>query len=191
MYNVGMKKTDMPHPTAVLWMDLEMTGLDAKEDVILEVAAEITDFKFKTRASYETLVKQQRETVVKRMQKNNWWQYYPDNRDTFINGVAKGKPIKTVEKELIALIAKHIGSEPVILGGNSIHNDRAFIKQWMPDLDLKLHYRMLDVSAFKVFMQGRFGEEFQKPEVHRAFEDIQGSIAELEYYLEFFQKHKK
>ena len=184
-----MRKADMPYPTALLWVDLEMTGLDAQKDLILEIAAEITDFEFKTRASYEAMIKQPREKVVKRMQKNNWWQHYPDNRDAFINGVTKGKPIKTVEKEVLALMAKHIGSEPVILAGNSIYNDRAFIKQWMPDFDLKLHYRMLDVSAWKVFMQGRFGEEFKKPEVHRAFEDIQGSIAELEHYLEFFHKH--
>jgi oligoribonuclease len=90
---------------------------------------------------------------------------------------------------MIELLKEHFGNEPAVLAGNSIYNDRMFIKQWMPSLDLKLHYRMLDVSAWKVFMQGRFGVSFKKPEVHRAFEDIQGSIAELEYYLNWFKKN--
>lgn len=176
-------------PTKILWVDLEMTGLDPAKDVILEVAAEVTDFEFKTLASYEACVKQPRDLVVKRMQANTWWQDYPENREAFVNGLAKGKTLKTVEKEMITLLNEHFGSEPAVLGGNSIWNDRIFIKEYMPALDLKLHYRMLDVSAWKVFMQARFGVEFRKPEVHRAFEDIQGSIAELEYYLNFFRKH--
>ncbi len=166
-----------------------MTGLDPIKDVILEIAAEITDMEFKTLATYEACIKQPRELVVKRMQANAWWQNYPENREAFVNGLSKGKTLKTVEKEMIALLNEHFGSQAAIMGGNSIWNDRIFIKQWMPALDLKLHYRMLDVSAWKVFMHGRFGLEFKKPEVHRAFEDIQGSIAELQYYLEWFNKH--
>lgn len=177
-------------PTKLLWVDLEMTGLDAQEDVILEVAAEITDFEFKTLATYEACIKQPKELVVKRMQANAWWQSYPENRDHFVNELERGKELAVVEQELIALLEEHFGTEPAILSGNSIYNDRMFIKQWMPALDLKLHYRMLDVSAWKVFMQGRFGKEFRKPEVHRAFEDIQGSIAELQYYLDWFKKEK-
>jgi oligoribonuclease len=176
-------------PTKLLWVDLEMTGLDPAKDIILEIAVEITDFDLKTLTSYEACVKQPRETVVKRMQSNNWWQDYPENRDAFIENLSKGKPLKMIEKEVIKLIHEEFGSSPAILAGNSIWNDRMFIKQWMPALDLKLHYRMLDVSAWKVFMHGRFGVEFKKPEVHRAFEDIQGSIAELEYYLEWFNKN--
>jgi len=173
-------------PTKLLWVDLEMTGLDAEHDVILEVAAEITDFDFKTLASYEACVQQPRDVVVERMQKNIWWQDYPTNRDSFIDKLADGKPSEQVERELIALIAEHFGTEPAILAGNSIHNDRNFIKQWWPQLDLKLHYRMLDVSSLKIIMQGKYGQEFEKKEVHRAFDDIQASIAELQHYLEWF-----
>lgn len=176
-------------PTKILWVDLEMTGLDPAKDVILEVAAEITDFDFKTLATYETVVKHPKAAVLKRMQANNWWQDFPDNRDHFINGLEDGKPLAEVEKDMIALIDEHFGSEPALLAGNSIYSDRLFIKQWMPALDLKLHYRMLDVTAWKVFMQGKHGLEFSKPETHRAFEDIQGSIAELQYYLDWFKKH--
>lgn len=170
-------------PTKLLWVDLEMTGLDPERDVILEVAVEITDFEFSTLASYEARVQQDHDIVVERMQKNSWWQEYPANRDQFINGLAGAKPSQQVEQELIALVNEHFGTEPAVLAGNSIHNDRNFIKQWWPALDLKLHYRMLDVSSFKVLMQGKYGVDFEKKEVHRAFDDIQASIAELQSYL--------
>lgn len=174
-------------PTKLLWVDLEMTGLDFEKDVILEVAAEITDFNFKTLASYEAIVQQPQKIMVERMQKNIWWKDYPANRDEFIQKSANGKPSKQVEQELIDLVHKEFGDEPAILAGNSIHNDRNFIKYWWPQLDLKLHYRMLDVSALKVYMQGRYGMEFEKKEIHRAFDDIQASIAEFQYYLEWLR----
>ena len=166
-----------------------MTGLDATQDVILEVAAEVTDFQLNTLASYEAIVAQPSEIVAERMQKNAWWQSYPENRDEFIRKTSDlhvAKPSFQVENELMALIEQYFGAEPAVLAGNSIYNDRKFIARWWPKLDLKLHYRMLDVSAWKVFMQGAFGINYEKADVHRAQEDIQASIAELQYYLEWF-----
>jgi oligoribonuclease len=178
-------------PTKLLWIDLEMTGLDPAKDVILEVAAEITDFDFKTLANYEAIVRQPHDVVVDRMRKNTWWADFPENRDEFIRKIATGKPSQQIEQELIELVEQQFGSEPAVLAGNSIHNDRNFIRQWWPQLDLKLHYRMLDVSAWKIFMQGKYGVNFEKKEVHRAFDDIQASIAELQHYLEWFQQENK
>lgn len=175
-------------PTKLLWVDLEMTGLDPNQDVILEVAAEVTDFEFKTLASYEAIIQQPKDLVVERMQKNNWWADFPANRDEFVSKLGSGKPSEQAEQELISLIQDHFGEEPAVLAGNSIHNDRNFIRKWWPQLDLKLHYRMLDVSAWKVLMQAKYGLEFEKKEVHRAFDDIQASIAELQHYLEYFAK---
>lgn len=178
-------------PTRLLWVDLEMTGLDATQDVILEVAAEVTDFELNTLASYEAIVAQPASIVVERMQKNAWWQGYPENRDEFVRKTsdsATAKPSFVVEQELLALVEQYFGSEPAVLAGNSIYNDRKFVARYWPKLDLKLHYRMLDVSAWKVFIQGAFKVDYKKADVHRAQEDIQASIAELQYYLEWFAK---
>lgn len=164
-----------------------MTGLVPELDVILEVAAEVTDGSFMTLASYEARANHPKDVVVARMQANTWWAGYPENRDDFIHGLSGGKPIAEIEKELIALVERHFGNEPALLAGNSIHNDRLFIKQWMPELNLKLHYRMLDVTSWKIVMQSKFNLDYKKPGVHRAFEDIQASIAELQYYLDYFE----
>jgi oligoribonuclease len=177
-------------PTKLLWVDLEMTGLDPELDVILEVAAEITDFEFKTLASYEAIVRQPRETIIERMKKNPWWTGYPENRDEFIAKMDTAKPSQIVEQELVQLIVDNFKAEPAVLSGNSIHNDRNFIKHWWPAVDEKLHYRMLDVSSFKILMQGKYTVEFEKHELHRAFDDIRASIAELEYYLQWFRDAK-
>lgn len=176
-------------PTKLLWVDLEMTGLDPTQDIILEVAAEITDFNFKTLASYEARIKHSREKMAARMQKNAWWQQYPHNRDDFLNKSDVGKDLATVEQELIDLTKEYFGPELVVLAGNSIYNDRLFIKQYWPALDVKMHYRMLDVSSLKILMQGKYGVVFDKDSTHRAFDDIQASIAELQHYLEWFSTH--
>lgn len=174
-------------PTKLLWVDLEMTGLTPQDDVLLEIAVEVTDFNFKTLESYEARIKQDYDTVVTRMRNNIWWRDYPANRDEFLSRLNEGKDLKEVEQEMISLVSRHWGDEMAVLAGNSIYNDRLFIKQWMPELDLKLHYRMLDVSSLKILMQGKYGVVFEKQDVHRAFDDIQASIAELQHYIDWFK----
>ena len=185
-YTTGMEIDKSAVPTKFLWLDLEMTGLDIQKDVILEIAIEITDAQLQTLATYEARIKQPKATVLERMQKNTWWQGFPANRDDFIKNLDTAKPMAVAEREVVALIEQHFGQEPAVLSGNSIHNDRNFIRQWMPELELKLHYRMLDVSSFKIVMQARYKEIFEKDSAHRAFEDVQASIAELQYYLDWF-----
>lgn len=175
-------------PTKLLWMDLEYTDFDYPRSLMLEVAVEITDFNFRTLASYDARIKNDPKKLVERMALNTFWQDYPANRDDFVRRNQEGQDIKTVEQELIALIDEHFGDEPAILAGNSIHSDRNVIKVHWPTLDLKLHYRMLDVTAWKIIMQGKYGVDFEKNNSHRAFDDIQASIAELQFYLDWFKK---
>lgn len=177
-------------PTKLLWVDLEMTGLNPVKDVILEVAAEVTDFNFKTLDSYESRVKHSRDQLVSLFQANIWYRdEMPENRDYFLKSLDQAEPSLKVESELIDFVNEHFGLEPAILAGNSIHNDRAFIKQWWPALDMRLHYRMLDVSSFKVLMQAKYNVVFDKKETHRAFDDIQASIAELQFYIDWFKNN--
>jgi oligoribonuclease len=74
------------------------------------------------------------------------------------------------------------------LAGNSIHQDRRFIEREWPRLNGRLHYRMLDVSAWKVVFENHFRSRINKPEAHRALDDIEGSITELKHYLTKFRK---
>lgn len=174
-------------PTKLLWIDLEMTGLDVQEDVILEVAAEVTDFEFKTLASYEAVIFQPPEILANM----NEWAMEQHAASGLVERIRKhGRAEKEVIHELVGFIGAEFGHEPAILAGNSIHNDRNFIIRWWPEVDKLLHYRMLDVSSFKILMQAKYGVNFHKKDVHRAFDDIQASIAELQYYLGELKKDK-
>jgi oligoribonuclease len=171
--------------TKLLWVDLEMTGLDPEHDVIIEVAAEVTDWTFQTLASYEAVVWQPEA----RLEQMNEWAKNQHALSGLTDRVrTEGKAEKDVISDLQEFIHENFGNEPAVLAGNSIHNDRIFVKKWWPEVDSLLHYRMLDVSSWKLVMQGKYDVSFDKNEAHRAFEDIQASIAELQYYLEFLSK---
>ena len=165
-----------------------MTGLRPEADVILEVAVIVTDFALNETARYESGVRCERELLEHLMDENPWYNEFPENKAHFLSLAGQGKDLEVVEEELIAFVREHFGDEPAVLAGNSIHNDRNFIKHWWPAFDATLHYRMLDVSAWKVWMQGAYGVEFEKTDTHRALGDIRESIAELQYYLDWLQQ---
>jgi len=170
-------------PERILWVDLEMTGLDTVEDRILEIGAIVTDWDFKEIARFEA-VKKVGPSLMKKRMVGEFWDEFSDVRDALIAQNIDGKNGRTVENELLAFIDEHIGTEgKVLLAGNSVHQDRRFIANEWQRLDARLHYRMLDVSAWKVVFEGKFHKKFSKPEAHRAIDDIRGSIEELEYYL--------
>jgi oligoribonuclease len=113
-----------------------------------------------------------------------FWNIFPYVGQALIDQNASVKNGRIVENELLAFIDEHFDSEkPVLLAGNSIHQDRKFIANEWHRLDARLHYRMLDVSAWKVVFEGKYKKKFAKPEAHRAMDDIRGSIEELQYYL--------
>lgn len=183
-YN-GCMQIDKNAPTTkLLWVDLEMTGLDAQNDVIIEVAAEVTDWTFQTLASYEALIYQPHDVL----ERANPWAKAQHAKSGLTERVrSEGRPEKEVVHELVGFITAQFGNEPAVLAGNSIHNDRLFIKHWWPEVESRLHYRMLDVSSWKLVMQGKYGVTFDKNDAHRAFDDIQASIAELQSYQEWFR----
>lgn len=162
-----------------------MTGLDPIEDRILEVAVIATDWEFNEIATYTAVKKVGPRLMEKRMKVGAaFWDAHRTARDGLIAQNLSGKSGRTVENELLAFIDEHFDpAKPVLLGGNSIHQDRRFIVNEWHRLDTRLHYRMLDVTAWKVVFEGKFGKKFAKPEEHRALEDIRGSIMELKYYM--------
>ena len=177
-------------PTRLLWVDLEMTGLRPETDVILEVAAVVTDFQFREIAKLELGVNYPTETLQKLLDENSWYEKFPENKAHFLTLAGQGKAISQVDSELAQFVRQYFGDELAVLAGNSIHNDRNFIRHWLPSFESTLHYRMLDVSSWKVYMQGTQGLQYQKSDSHRAADDIAESIAELRYYLKWFGDHK-
>ena len=167
----------------LLWVDLEMTGLDPVEDRILEVAVIATDWDFKEIARYEAAKRVESELIDRRMV-GEFWEKHSQVKSQLVEQNENGRDSQVVEDELLAFIDEHFDAgERVLLAGNSIHQDRKFIEREWPRLDARLHYRMLDVSAWKVVFEGKYRKKFTKPEAHRALEDIKGSIEEIKYYL--------
>ena len=169
----------------LLWIDLEMTGLDPAKDKILEVAAIATDMNLEEIARFEAVVKVDEEIIKSRMV-GAFWEQNAKTRDSLIAQNSTGKPIQEVERELLEFIQQYFGNT-IYLAGNSIHQDRRFIELEMPELNQKLHYRMLDVSAWKIYFENALNKKFTKPENHRALDDIEGSIGELKWYLTFLK----
>ena len=170
----------------LLWIDLEMTGLDPEKDRILEVAAIATSWDLKPIKTYEGIVKVD-ETIIKSRMVGEFWEKNKESHDSLVSQNQNGKSVKEIEKELLEFLDKNFGEE-IYLAGNSIHQDRKFIDREFPELSKRLHYRMLDVSAWKIYFENALNKKFIKPEAHRALSDIEGSISELQYYLGMIKK---
>ena len=183
----------------LLWIDLEMTGLDPNVDKIIEVAALGTDWDLNPLCEFTATVKVDEDFMKNRMV-GKFWEENSESRDAMIAANASGNETEAVEKSLLEWLDANFAKESIddvkskgkiILAGNSIHQDRKFIDNEWPDLAKRLHYRMLDVSAWKVYFEGALGKKFIKSEAHRALYDINGSIAELKWYLSMFKEEDK
>ena len=169
----------------LLWIDLEMTGLEPDKDKILEVAAIATDMDLNEIATYEAVVKVD-DNLIKERMVGEFWERNKESYDALVSQNKDGKPVNEVEGELIKFLDDNFGKE-VYLAGNSIHQDRKFIEREMPELNKRLHYRMLDVSAWKIYFENALDKKFTKRDAHRALDDINGSIEELKWYLTFLK----
>lgn len=169
----------------LLWIDMEMTGLDVTKELPIEIAAIVTDIGLKELDTYHAVIKQPRE-FLERMDD---WNRQHHGASGLTDLVPTGREPSQVEDEMLALIAKHFG-EPAVIAGNSIGQDRLFITKYFPRLNSKLHYRMLDVTSWKIMMNLRFGLKAEKKNSHRAVDDIRESIAEMAFYLSHVKVEK-
>ena len=167
----------------IFWVDLEMTGLDPTRHVIIEFASIITDWELNILESMEQVVYQPPEELAKM----DSWCVQTHGESGLITKIPHGIPIEQLEQTLIKRLPEIFGDERPMLAGNSIHQDRKFIDRHMPHLSKMLHYRMLDVSAWKIVFSNKFGKVYSKKGGHRALGDIQDSIEELKYYLGYIQ----
>ena len=163
----------------IFWVDLEMTGLDPYEAVIIEFAGIVTDLELREIADYQAVVFQPPEEL----NKMNEWNVTTHGASGLLDLIPNGKPLAQVEQEIISFIANQFGDEKPVIAGNSIHQDRKFIDRYMKDLADHLHYRMIDVSAFKQVFKHLYGVDVVKKNPHRALDDIKSSISELKEYL--------
>ncbi len=161
---------------------MEMTGLDVQKEVIIEVAAIVTDLDFKELETFEAVVKQP-QSYLDNM---DAWNKEHHKKSGLTAKVPNGMEPDQVEAKLVDMIKKHF-PEPKdrpVLAGNSIMQDRLFIDKYMTDLASRLHYRMVDVSSWKVIINNKFNYIYQKSNKHRALEDIRESIQELRHYCD-------
>ena len=171
-------KDKMKH---LFWIDLEMTGLEVEKEVIIEVAAVVTDLDFNAIDQYHAVVKQP-QSYLDNMDE---WNTKHHTESGLVSEVPLGKAPDDVESDLIALCKKIFIDERVVIDGNSISQDRLFIDKYFKNFSQLLHYRMLDVTAWKLLFNHKFGVTYKKNNAHRAIDDINESIEELKTFLAY------
>jgi len=173
----------------LVWLDMEMTGLDPDRDRVIEVAIVVTDSQLNTLAEAPVLVVHQPDAVLDAMDQ---WNKSTHARSGLIDKV-KASVLNEydVEDRLLAFLALHVPGKTSPMCGNSICQDRRFLARHMPRLEAYFHYRNLDVSTVKELAR-RWKPEIVKGLVkqgkHEALADIYESIEELKYYREHFLK---
>ncbi|WPF68165.1 oligoribonuclease [Corynebacterium sp. 21KM1197] len=169
----------------LVWIDLEMTGLDPHQHVIVEVAALVTDANLTILGEGVDLVVHATEEELARMDDYVTTMH---SENGLLNEIrASTVSLREAEDAVLALIEEHCHPEhPAPLAGNSIATDRTFIREYMPRLDAALHYRMVDVSTIKELSKRWFPRAYyhqpEKGMAHRALADIVESVRELDYY---------
>ncbi len=175
------------HPDNLIWIDLEMTGLDSDHDRIIEIATIVTDAELNTLAEGPVFAIHQSETALGRMDE---WNQKQHGGSGLLERVRQSRMDEAeAEAQTIAFLEQYIDKGRSPMCGNSICQDRRFLARTMPMLEAFFHYRNLDVSTLKelarrwapAVLQG-----FNKTGSHLAMDDIRDSINELRHYREHF-----
>ncbi len=171
----------------LIWIDMEMSGLDPEKDVILEIATVVTDNELNLIATGPNLVVRREASLFATMDD---WNRSHHTKSGLWDAVLKS-PIdeREAERQTLEFIKTHAKQKESPLCGNSVWQDRRFLVRYMPSIDEHLHYRLVDVSSIKELVQGWYpkSEKFKtKKGSHRALDDILESIEELKFYRDNF-----
>ena len=179
----------MQNPNNLIWIDLEMTGLEPERDVIIEMATIVTDSELNVLAEGPVIAVHQSDEALASMDE---WNTRTHGQSGLTQRVRESKiDTAAAEAQTIAFLEQWVpkGKSPIC--GNSIGQDRRFLYKYMPALEAYFHYRDLDVSTLKI-LAGMWAPEvkdsFQKTATHQALDDIRESIAELRHYRKHFLK---
>jgi len=167
----------------LVWIDCEMTGLDPRQHVLLEIATIITDYDLAIVARGPVLAIRQSESKLGLMDS---WNRRTHGGSGLLDRVrSEGISVAEAERQTLSFVRRYCTIRSAPLCGNSIGQDRQFLVRYMPKLEAFLNYRVVDVSSIKVLVKEWYGKKYQSPkkkETHRALDDIEESIAELDFY---------
>jgi oligoribonuclease len=171
------------HKDHMVWMDLEMSGLDPEKDKIIEIATVITDSELELVDEGPDLVIHQSLKTLKGMDD---WNQKQHAKSGLIESVKKSKiTVKQAENKTLEFVSEYCLIHKSPLCGSSIHHDRRFLAHYMPTLHQFLHYRLIDVSTIKGLVERwypKVGKSMPKrKEMHRALGDVKESIEDLKY----------
>ncbi len=171
----------------LIWIDLEMTGLDTQQDKIIEIATVITDAQLNIIAEGPVLAIHQSDNVLNGMDDWNTKQHGKSGLTERVRNSAVTE--RDAERQTIDFLQQYVPKGKSPMSGNSICQDRRFLARCMPELEAYFHYRNLDVSTLKELVARwapGIANGFAKNNNHLALDDIKDSIAELKYYREHF-----
>ena len=172
----------MDSNTNLIWLDLEMSGLEPENHVILQVAIIATNPDLKILDEGFVCYLKQPENLLSNM--NDWCQKHHNESGLIDKCLASDTSLAEAQKQSLTYIKQWAKAGNAPLCGNSIGQDRRFLYRYMPELCAFLHYRNLDVSSFKIMKEIYYPKVtgVNKKHTHNAFLDIQESILEFEYY---------
>ncbi len=173
-----------PKSDLLVWLDMEMTGLDPETCVPIEIAVIITTKDLEELDTYHAVIHQD-EAALAPM--NDFVRNMHTENGLLERVAASTTTLADADIAVATIVAKHCPEGDGLLSGNSIHQDRRFIAAYFPKLEASLHYRMVDVSTLKELVRRWYGDDvvFPKPDSdHTALADTRQSIAELGFYRE-------